>query len=167
MNSRALKEDLAWAAFILGVAAFFGVVQHWTLVKVSVKGELSGHLDERRAQRRARQFQGVKTVNLTQAHALWQEGALFIDAREPEEFREIHIPGALSLPPEVLEKEGNRALTGIVKDRRLVVYCSQASCDAALKVAEGLQKLGYTQVLAFMEGFQAWDEAGFPADTSQ
>jgi len=167
MSSRALKEDLAWAVFILGVAAFFGVMQHWSMVKVSIRGELSRHLEERRAQRRAVQFQGVKTVSLAQAHALWQAGALFIDAREPREFQEIHVPGALNLPPEVVEKEGPGTLTGVPKDRQIVVYCSETACDAALKVAERLQALGYTQVLAFVQGFQAWDEAGFPADTSQ
>jgi rhodanese-related sulfurtransferase len=162
-----LREDLGWAGFILAVAAFFGILQHWTLVQVSLRGELPRHLEESRAQRRAVQFQGVKTVSLDQAHTLWQGGALFLDAREAQEFREIHVPGALNLPPEVLEKEGERALTGVPKDRAIVVYCGQAACDAALKVAEGLQQRGYTQVQAFLGGFQAWDEAGFPAETSQ
>jgi 3-mercaptopyruvate sulfurtransferase SseA len=58
-------------------------------------------------------------------------------------------------------------LAGIAKDREIVVYCSQASCDLALEVAEKLQALGYTQVRAFMGGFRAWDEAGYPADTSK
>ncbi len=167
MTSAGFKEDLAWAALILGVAVFFGVIQHWSLVKVAVRGELPRHLEEHRAKRRAVQFQGVKTVSLDQAHALWQEGALFLDAREPEEFLEIHIPGALNLTPEILEKEGGRPLTGVAKDRPIVVYCSQAACDAALKVAESLQKQGYTQVQAFLGGFQAWDAAGFPADTGR
>jgi rhodanese-related sulfurtransferase len=166
MISRALREDLAWAAFILGVAAFLGVVQHWTLVKVSLRGELPRHLEQFRAQRRASQFQGLKTVSLAQAHTLWQEGqTLFLDAQELPEYREMHIPGALSIPPELLEKEWDRSMADVIKGRHIVVYCSQASCDAALKVAERLQSLGYTEVLTFTEGFRAWNEAGYQVET--
>jgi rhodanese-related sulfurtransferase len=168
MSLRVWRHDLGWAAFILAVSAFFGILQHWSLVALSFRGELPRHLEQVRAQRRERQFQGVKTVSLAQAHALWQEGqTLFLDAREPEEYRELHISGALSLPPEVLEKEGERTLAGVARDRQIVVYCGQTSCDAALKVAEQLQSLGYTRVLAFVEGFRVWDEAGYPAETSR
>ncbi len=168
MSTRLRRHDLAWAVFILVVATFFGVVQHWSLVRLSFKGELPRHLEQLQAQRRESQFQGVKTVSLMQAHALWQEGqTLFVDAREPQEYQELHIPGALNLTPETLENEGERAVAGIGKDRRIVVYCGQASCDAALKVAEKLQSLGYTQVLAFIGGFQAWDEATYPVDTTR
>ena len=168
MMARRWRHDLAWAAFILGVSACLGVLQHWSLVRLSFKGELPRHLEQFRAQRRESQFQGVKTVSLTQAHALWQEGqTLFVDAREPQEYQELHIPGALNLTPETLEKEGERAVAGVAKDRRIVVYCGQAACDAALKVAEKLQSLGYTQVLAFIEGFRVWDEAAYPVETNQ
>jgi rhodanese-related sulfurtransferase len=58
-------------------------------------------------------------------------------------------------------------LAGIPKDQEIVVYCSQASCDLSLEVAEKLQALGFTHVQAFMGGFRVWDEAGYPADTSE
>jgi rhodanese-related sulfurtransferase len=48
-----------------------------------------------------------------------------------------------------------------------VVYCGQVSCDLALKVAEKLQALGFTRVMAYVGGFRAWDEAGYPADTGK
>ena len=48
-----------------------------------------------------------------------------------------------------------------------MVYCGQVSCDAALQVAEKLQSLGYTRVSAFLGGFRAWDEAGYPVETSK
>jgi len=58
-------------------------------------------------------------------------------------------------------------VAGLARDREIVVYCGQVSCDLALKVAEKLQSLEFTRVTAFMGGFRAWDEAGYPADTGK
>lgn len=169
MTRRVLcRQDLAWAAFLLVLAVGFGLVKHWPLVNLSFQGKLVAHLDQMQAHRRKVEFQGVRTLNLTQAYELFQKGqSLFIDARPPEEYRELHIAGAVNLPPETLQKPDNPALTGIAKERQIVVYCGTAHCDIALKVAEKLQSLGFTQVAAFLGGFKAWDEAGYPADTSQ
>jgi rhodanese-related sulfurtransferase len=167
-GSRLFRQDLGWAAFILAIAALVGLLHHWPLVKVSWRGELGPYLEKQQAEQRRLQFQGVKTVNLEQAYALYREGkALFVDARPPEEYAELHIPGALNLPEETLKQGLAPAVVALAKDRPLVVYCSQVSCNAALKVAEALQSLGFTRVSAFMGGFRSWDEAGYPADTSK
>lgn len=168
MSLRLWWQDLGWAAYILVVAAAFGMLQHWPLIRLSFKGELKPHLEQRREARRDLRFQGVPTVSLSQAYAQFQEGGtLFIDARPAEEYLELHIPGALHLPPEQVQQRAAQVLAGVAKERRIVVYCGQASCDAALKVAEKLQHLGYNQVAAFMAGFRSWDEAGYPADTGK
>jgi rhodanese-related sulfurtransferase len=162
------RRDLGWAAFILGAAALIGLLHHWQLVQISWRGELRPYLEKRQAQQRQVVFQGVKTVNLEQAHTIFQEGkAMFVDARPPEEYGELHIPGAVNLTADALGNGLPPAVAGVPRDRPLVVYCGQVSCDAALKVAEGLQSLGFTQVTAFLGGFRAWDEAGYPADTSK
>jgi len=162
------RQDLLWAAFILGLAAAVGLAHHWPLVRVAFQGELKPHLEKLRDQRREAIFQGVKTANLEQAYALHQEGkTLFVDARAPEEFAELHIAGAVNLPPDSLKTGEGQALAGSAKDRPIVVYCGQVACDAALKVAEELQSQGYTRVVAFLGGFRAWDEAGYPADTGK
>lgn len=166
--NRLWRQDLAWAAFILGVAALLGLMQQWPLVRQSWRGELAARIDQVRSQRRQEEFQGIKTVNLAQAYGLFQQGqALFIDARPAEEYAELHIPKALHLTPEILENGGAAKVAGIAKDREIVVYCSQVSCDLALRVAEKLQALGFSRVMAFMGGFRSWDEAGYPADTNK
>jgi len=58
-------------------------------------------------------------------------------------------------------------VAGLARDREIVVYCGQVSCDLALKVAEKLQSLGFTRVTALVAGFRAWDEAGYPANTGK
>ncbi|MEJ2672125.1 MAG: rhodanese-like domain-containing protein [Deltaproteobacteria bacterium] len=166
--SHVWRRDLAWAAYILGLAALIGLVQQWSLVRQSWHGELSAVLSQARHQRRQEHFQGVKTINLVQAYALFQKGqALFIDARTPDEYAEIHVPKALNITPDMLDNSGAAKVAGLAKDREIVVYCSQASCDSSLKVAEKLQDLGFTRVLAFEGGFRLWDEAGYPAATSK
>jgi rhodanese-related sulfurtransferase len=166
--SRVWRHDLAWAGYILGLAVLVGLVQQWPLVRTAWQGQLVTRLEQRRIQRRQVQFQGVKTINLAQAYALFQQGrALFIDARPPDEYAELHVPKALNLPPSLIKADGAKILAGIPKDQEIVVYCSQASCDLSLEVAEKLQALGFTHVQAFMGGFRVWDEAGYPADTSE
>jgi rhodanese-related sulfurtransferase len=166
--SRIWRQDLSWAAYILGLAVVIGLVQQWPLVRQSWDGQLSARLEQARQQRRHEQFQGVKTINLVQAYALFQTGkALFIDARPADEYAEIHVPKALNITPEMLKNPAATQITGIAKNRQIVVYCSQASCDLSLKVAEKLQALGFSRVMAFMGGFQAWDEAGYPAATEK
>jgi rhodanese-related sulfurtransferase len=166
--SRVWRVDLAWAGFILGLAVLVGLVQQWPLVRQSWEGELAARLEQVRSQRRQKQFQGVKTVNLAQAYALFQEGrALFIDTRPPDEYAELHVSKALNITPGMLDAGGAEKVADLAKDREIVVYCGQVSCDLALEVAEKLQALGFTRVTAYMGGFRAWDEAGYPADTSK
>ncbi len=168
MVRRILRQDLAWAGVILILAATFGLWQQWRLVRLSWTGGLTAHLEQQREERRRTEFQGVKTLSLAQAYEIFQQGqALFIDARNPEEYAELHIPGAINLSPRDLKGQGDRPLPEVPTERQLVVYCGQINCDAALQVAEKLQALGYSRVAAFLGGFQAWDQAGYPADTSK
>ncbi|MBW1991225.1 MAG: rhodanese-like domain-containing protein [Deltaproteobacteria bacterium] len=158
--------DLAWAGYLLVLAVFFGLVQHWPMVCLAWRGELPAYLAKVRESRRLVRFQGVKTVNLAQALALYEKGqALFVDAREPDEYAELHIKGAINLPPGDWEALDKPPWTEIPKDRPLVVYCGSKACDNALKVAEKLQALGFARVEAYLGGFRSWDEAGYPVDT--
>ena len=43
----------------------------------------------------------------------------------------------------------------IDKTRELVVYCSQESCDDALKLTKKLRAAGFARVMAFTGGFRA------------
>ena len=165
--NRVWRHDLAWAGIILGAAVLLGLMQHWELVHKSWQGELSPILEQAREQRRAEQFQGVKTVSLAQAYGMFQQGARFIDARPADEFAELHIPKSLNITPDMVEAGLAEKVASLARDREIVVYCGQVSCDLALKVAEKLQSLGFTRVTAFVGGFRAWDEAGYPADTGR
>ncbi len=99
LSRRLLGQDLAWAGIILLLAAVLGIWQQWQLVRLSWTGALPAHLEQQRQQRRQVEFQGVKTLNLPQTYEIFQGGqALFVDARDADEYAELHIAGAVNLP---------------------------------------------------------------------
>jgi len=168
MNRVTWRRELAWTTGLLCLAVILGFMCHWPLVQASLRGNLTALLDQKRQERREVQFQGVRTLDLAQAHQTWQEQrALFVDARKAEEYQELHVQGAVNVPPETWAELSSSELMKMVKTRELVVYCSQESCDDALKLAKKLEAAGFTRVMAFTGGFRAWDEAGYPADTSR
>ena len=108
----------------------------------------------------------MRTLDLAQVYQSWQEKrALFVDARKAEEYQELHVQGAVNVAPETWEGLSASELMKMDRMRELVVYCSQESCDDALKLAKKLHAAGFIRVMAFTGGFRAWDEAGYPADT--
>jgi molybdopterin/thiamine biosynthesis adenylyltransferase/rhodanese-related sulfurtransferase len=85
------------------------------------------------------------------------DGPLFVDVREPDEWEEGHIPGAIYTGRGRLEQR----IEGLVPDktRELVVYCSAGSRSAF--AAKALGELGYENVLNLAGGFTDWKRNGF------
>ncbi len=85
------------------------------------------------------------------------ERPLFVDVREPDEWEEGHIPGAVYTGRGRLEQR----IEGLVPDktRPLVVYCSAGNRSAF--AAKALGELGYENVLNLASGFSDWKRNGF------
>ena len=167
-QGRVVQHDLLWAGYLLFLAILFGLAYQWPLVKVAWRGELTAYLDKIQEQRRVTEFKGVPSVRLEQAQQLWKGGeTLFLDARDADDFAELHIPKAVNLPLDNIANIKNTGILGLPRDRRIVVYCARKQCHAALKEAKYLQSLGFTRVMVFLDGFQAWDEAGYDVDSSR
>ena len=81
-------------------------------------------------------------------------GALIIDVREPDEYRQGHIPGAINMPRGVLEFRisGEPALQNL--ERPIVIYCKTSGRAALSAVA--LQAMGFRAVISLAGGFDAW-----------
>jgi molybdopterin/thiamine biosynthesis adenylyltransferase/rhodanese-related sulfurtransferase len=82
---------------------------------------------------------------------------LFIDVREPDEWEEGHVPGAVHVARGRLESR----VEGLVPDksRELVVYCSVGARSAfATKV---LGEMGYEDVVNLAGGFSDWKRNGY------
>ncbi|HET9462278.1 MAG TPA: molybdopterin-synthase adenylyltransferase MoeB, partial [Gaiellaceae bacterium] len=82
---------------------------------------------------------------------------LFVDVREPDEWDEGHIPGAIYTGRGRLEQR----IEGLVPDksRELVVYCSAGSRSAF--AAKVLGEIGYTNVASLAGGFSDWKRNGY------
>jgi sulfur-carrier protein adenylyltransferase/sulfurtransferase len=85
------------------------------------------------------------------------DAPLFIDVREPDEWDEGHIPGAIYTGRGRLEQR----VEGLVPDksRPLVVYCSAGNRSAF--ATKTLEELGYAQVANLAGGFSDWKRNGF------
>ena len=80
-------------------------------------------------------------------------GAFLIDVREPSEYDEGHIPGAVNIPIREITKH----LDAIPMDQSVIVYC-KSGYRAAMATA-ALQSLGYDNVKAFGGSYNAWTAA--------
>jgi rhodanese-related sulfurtransferase/glyoxylase-like metal-dependent hydrolase (beta-lactamase superfamily II) len=81
-------------------------------------------------------------------------GAVTLDVREPNEFDEGHIPGALHVPLGSLERRSD----ALPRDRPIVTYCGHGERSAtALSL---LERGGFVGLTNLDGGFEAWDAAG-------
>jgi phage shock protein E len=69
---------------------------------------------------------------------------IIIDVREPYEYEEDHVEGALNIPlAELLA--GAKRLDGIAKDTELILYCRSGSrSNVGIQI---LKNLGYTNLV--------------------
>jgi molybdopterin/thiamine biosynthesis adenylyltransferase/rhodanese-related sulfurtransferase len=82
---------------------------------------------------------------------------LFVDVREPDEWEEGHIPGAIHIARGRLESR----IEGLIPDkgRELVVYCSVGARSAF--AAKVLEEMGYEDVVSLAGGFSDWKRNGY------
>lgn len=85
-------------------------------------------------------------------------GALILDVREPDEYGQGAIPGALHIPRGLLESKVEQAVPA--RDQAVVVYCAGGARSAL--AARSLAELGYANVRSLAGGFTAWKRAGLP-----
>ncbi len=81
---------------------------------------------------------------------------LFVDARPAEEYARAHLPGAVSLPFQTLEKYPAVVVQVLASDKPPVLYCTGPECDDSLLLAVHLRKLGRKDVSVFIGGMNLW-----------
>lgn len=85
---------------------------------------------------------------------------LLIDARNPGEYQEVHIPGAINLPQK--EFAEYRHLLPADKAKKLIFYCNGVKCGKSKKAARMAADLGYGNILVFAQGMPVWEELNYP-----
>ena len=83
-------------------------------------------------------------------------GFTLLDVREKEEYREGHLPGAVSLPRGFLDMR----IEEVVPDKStpVVLYC--AGGTRSLLAGRTLREMGYQTVVSMAGGYGAWKGAG-------
>jgi rhodanese-related sulfurtransferase/transglutaminase-like putative cysteine protease len=83
-----------------------------------------------------------------------------IDARNPEEYQEVHIRGALSIPVKQWARYADRL--PIDKSAKIIFYCNGVKCGKSKKAAIKAMAGGYDNVFVYAEGMPVWEEKGLP-----
>ena len=95
-----------------------------------------------------------------------------VDVREPEEFREGHVPDAVNIPRGLLEIRADPASPSAdaslsaERSARVLVYCTKGPGARSLFAARTLMDMGYENVDVLAGGLNAWAEAGLPVERS-
>ncbi len=69
--------------------------------------------------------------------------ATFVDARNPEEYVEGHIVGAINIPATKKEEHVADIMTLLPPDQRIIIYCGGGKCEASNTIYEFL--MGFPQ----------------------
>jgi rhodanese-related sulfurtransferase len=94
-------------------------------------------------------------VTVEQARA-WGDNAVWIDARPDEEFTRDHVPGAISLNEDHWNELLPQLLPQWSPEKKVVVYCSAESCNAARDVAHRLRDEAQLKDVFVLQG--GWEE---------
>lgn len=121
---------------------------------------LSGHGDSAHAGR-ASDTANRPRVKVAQAFAAYEDGVRFIDVREPGEWAQGHIAGAVHHPLGALQRQPEIA---VARDKPVITYC--ASGTRAAQAAAALRANGYRDVKVMDGGYSEWVDAGYPVEHS-
>lgn len=111
---------------------------------------------------------GVARISAEDLQALLNkdgENFVLIDSRPAGKYHEGHLPKAVSIPLNELEKDGGKLLpTDLAKT--LVFYCGGLSCALSPKSAAIAVKLGFKDVRMYPEGEPGWKKLEYPTESS-
>jgi rhodanese-related sulfurtransferase/DNA-binding transcriptional ArsR family regulator len=88
------------------------------------------------------------------------KNVVVLDTRPPNEYAAGHIPGALSVPVDDLQRQLRR----LPKEKEYVAYCRGPYCVYADRAVEILRSHG-RRARRLREGFPEWRAAGLPVET--
>ena len=92
-----------------------------------------------------------------------KESVLLVEALPLKYYQDKHLPGALNLPHDQVDKLSPAMLPD--KSAEIVVYCANTPCQNSEIAAKRLEELGYTKVSEYCEGKQDWIDAGLPTES--
>ncbi|HSG02419.1 MAG TPA: rhodanese-like domain-containing protein [Marinobacterium sp.] len=104
--------------------------------------------------------QKIREITIDEAGNAIQHAGLVIDVREPDEYQQGHLSGAINIPRGMLEFRMGSTPALEARDQAIVLYCKTSGRSAL--AAAALQEMGYVDVVSVTGGFDAWVDAGKP-----
>lgn len=93
-------------------------------------------------------------INYNQMQALIRNGAILIDVRSPQEYKEGHISGAICIPEYNIQREIKTKIPNI--EQQIIVYCD---IGGRSKTAQRkLKRMGYKEVYNLYQGISQINE---------
>ena len=100
-------------------------------------------------------------VSTTEATQLYnRDQAVFVDVRGENAYQTSHLPGAINIPMEHLDKRQDRLQR--FRERTIIVYCDNG--QRTLRAVNALKAQGWTDVHQLKGGLNAWREASMPTE---
>jgi len=108
--------------------------------------------------RRLSPVKEIGTLNVTQL--MNHEKAVLLDLREPAEFTDGKLPGAVHIPMSQLAQRAGELAS--LSSRPVVAYCALGRRSPS---AGGiLAKAGFGSIYSLRGGIKAWKDAGLPVE---
>ncbi len=82
-----------------------------------------------------------------------------LDVRPSEEYEAGHIPGAINVPLDEIE----RHLASLPKEQEIIAYCRGEYCVLAFEAVAMMREKGFT-ARRLEEGYPEWKAAGLPVE---
>lgn len=131
-----------------------------SLVAVSGSWVLSVHAAEAKAE--------VDEVVNDQMVSFYEQGLIgnsvwVIDSRPAGKYLSGHIPGAISLPLDVLQKDpASVQKLGIPQTGKVIFYCAGRECTLSPDSAAIFRKMGYADAWVYRNGVPGWNQKAQP-----
>jgi rhodanese-related sulfurtransferase len=102
-------------------------------------------------------------VGIETAKELFDRGVLFVDVRNPDDYKNGHIPGAIHV--DVRDSTFEAKFVKVAKkDQEIVIYCRGISCTRSPLAISKAKSMGFEKLYYFREGYPGWKSAGHPIE---
>lgn len=152
-------KQARWQAPALVVLAFLAALgtNHWRSDGLALVGAWSA------AARFSEAAGDSLVIGLEEAQRLFQQdAAIFLDARPQSQYVEGHIPGALNLPWQEVDRYFIETAQRLEGAAMIITYCEGESCDLSHELALFLKEMGFGNVRVLVDGWGVWQQAGLP-----
>ena len=147
-------------ALILSISFLFGLIRSLVIQDIDIiksTPDILNILSEEL-------FDSPTFIDVELSKKLYDQGALFVDARDSSAFFDARIQNAINIP---WESYSNEQIALIVKDipydQIIITYCSGGDCTLSLDLADFMfNELGFEKVLVFEGGYPEWVEKNHP-----